>query len=81
MPEIVNLADILYMLIRQSKTQNFAWEPANRVRHSLIMLKSQVPNFCSKMLLGFYLGCFSKKISWIQKMINYSIKKIALFVK
>ena len=27
MPEVVNLAAILYMLIRQTKTQNSAWEP------------------------------------------------------
>ena len=27
MPEIVNLAAILYMLIRQPKTQNSVWEP------------------------------------------------------
>ena len=50
-PEMVNLAAILYIPIRQKK--NLLGNRANHVRHTLIMLKSQVPDFYSKILLGF----------------------------
>ena len=63
MPEIVNLAAILYMQVDNLKLKILLGIRANRVRHTLIMLKSQVPNVCSKMLLGFYRSCFSKKSS------------------
>ena len=33
------------ILVSWSTRQNSAWDPANRFQHTLVMLKSQVPNF------------------------------------
>ena len=49
------MAAILFMQIRWSRTQNFAWEPARayRIQHTQNRLKSLVPNFYLQMPLTF----------------------------
>ena len=42
---IVKLEAILFMQIWWSKRQNSTWKPANRIQHTLFMLKVKFPTF------------------------------------
>ena len=44
------------------------------------MLKSQVPDFYSKILLGFYMSCFSKKSSSLSVACDQSLFRILVIL-